>query len=127
MWGTVISIQIPASSDLESAFIEACNQAESFYAEIDLQFSTFKSDSEVSKLRSGTIEITGASPEMKLVWNKCLELRELTHRAFDPWAVPGGFDPSGYVKGWAAEESLQFFDERGIKHIQINEIGRAHV
>ena len=120
MWGTVISIQIPENSDLESTFIEACNLAESFYAEIDLKFSTFKSDSEVSKLRTGALDISSASPEMKSVWNKCLELRELTQRAFDPWAVPGGFDPSGYVKGWAAEESLRFFDERGIQHIQIN-------
>jgi thiamine biosynthesis lipoprotein len=57
---------------------------------------------------------------MKLVWNKCLELRDLTQRAFDPWAVEGGFDPSGFVKGWAAQESLRFFVERNIYQIQIN-------
>ena len=32
----------------------------------------------------------------------CRDLRAVTHGAFDPWAVPGGYDPSGYVKGWAA-------------------------
>jgi thiamine biosynthesis lipoprotein len=120
IWGTVISLQMPKTLGVEDEFDKACNNACDFYREIDQRFSTYKSDSEVSQLRTGTLEISNASPDVKLVWNKCLELRDLTQRAFDPWTVPGGFDPSGYVKGWAAQESLRFFDEVGIKHIQIN-------
>ena len=120
IWGTVISIQIPEGADSRGAFSDACENATSFYKEIDQTFSPFKTESEVSRLRSGQLAIADASPEVKLVWNKCLELRYLTQRAFDPWAVPGGFDPSGFVKGWAAQESLRFFDEKDIKHIQIN-------
>jgi len=120
IWGTVISIQIPEGADSRGAFSDACENATSFYKEIDQTFSPFKTESEVSRLRSGQLAIADASPEVKLVWNKCLELRDLTQRAFDPWAVPGGFDPSGFVKGWAAQESLRFFDEKDIKHIQIN-------
>lgn len=119
VWGTVISIQTPQHSDKER-FNTACEQAEIYFQDVDKTFSTFKNDSEVSKLRNQQISISEASTEVKLVWNKCLELRDLTQRAFDPWAVSGGFDPSGFVKGWAAQEALRFFAENGISHIQIN-------
>lgn len=120
IWGSVISVHAPADSVSESNFDSAFSRAQSFYQSIDQTFSTFKSESEVSRLRSGALAISDCSPDVKLVWNRCLELRDLTQRAFDPWAVPGGFDPSGFVKGWAAQESLRFFAEKGIEHIQIN-------
>ena len=118
IWGTVISIQSP-TEDL-AGFNNACAKAKKYFEDIDEKFSTFKPESEVSKIRRGEIKIEDASLELKLVWNKSLELRELTQRAFDPWAVPGGFDPSGFVKGWAAQESLRFFAENSINHLQIN-------
>ena len=120
VWGTVISIQSPADNVVATNFESACDAAQDFYRSIDELFSTYRNDSEVSRLRRQEIGISEASPPLKLVWNKCLELRELTQRAFDPWAVPGGFDPSGFVKGWAAQESLQFFAENAIHRIQIN-------
>lgn len=127
IWGTVISIHSPADSVSESDFGSACNSAQSFYHSVDQIFSTYKSDSEISMLRNGVFAISDCSPDVKLVWNKCLELRELTQRAFDPWAVLGGFDPSGFVKGWAAQESLRFFAEKGIEHLQINAGGDVAV
>jgi len=120
IWGTVISIQSPEGSLPVGNFDSACDAAQNFYGSINQIFSTYLDGSEVSRLRRQEIAISDASPELKLVWNRCLELRELTQRAFDPWAVPGGFDPSGFVKGWAAQESLRFFAEKGIEHIQIN-------
>ncbi len=120
IWGTVVSIAIPKSSIPADLFAQACDAAQAFYQEIDKTFSTYKADSEVSRLRAGELDISSASAEVKLVWNKCLELRDLTQRAFDPWAVPGGFDPSGFVKGWAAQESMRFFANIGVDHIQIN-------
>ena len=90
VWGTVISIQIPHGTISNQVFQAACAGALSFYQEIDNVFSTYKTDSQVSKLRNEEITIDEASPLVKIVWNKCLELRTLTQRAFDPWAVPGG-------------------------------------
>ena len=119
IWGTVISIQTPIEVDV-GLFNAACQEAGQYFTQIDDRFSTFKSDSEVSRLRRAELSINDASPEVKLVWNRCIELRELTQRAFDPWSVPGGFDPSGFVKGWAAQEALRFFAIRNISHIQIN-------
>jgi thiamine biosynthesis lipoprotein len=42
---------------------------------------------------------------------------------FDPWAVPGGFDPSGYVKGWAAQQALAAFRASGICGVLVNAAG----
>lgn len=111
---------MPKGAAPQSDFTRACDTAERYYKEIDQLFSTYKDDSEISRLRRDEIEINQCSDPVRFVWNSCLELRELTRRAFDPWAVPGGFDPSGYVKGWAAQESLRFFAEVGITRIQIN-------
>jgi hypothetical protein len=43
--------------------------------------------------------------------------------AFDPWAASGGFDPSGYVKGWAADRVAQMLIASGCEHIQVNAAG----
>ena len=120
IWGTVISIIIPRSDFDKSRFDQACHNAHEYYRQIDNEFSTYKENSAISQLRNGELAIADASANVKLVWNRCLELRELTKRAFDPWAVEGGFDPSGYVKGWAAEQSLRFFVNEGFSRIQIN-------
>lgn len=101
-------------------FADSCDKSVQFYSEIDDAFSTFKAGSEVNRIRRGELKIDDATTNMKYVWNQCHELRALTQRAFDPWAVAGGFDPSGFVKGWAAQESLRFFTENGIEHVQIN-------
>ena len=120
IWGTVIILQMPKGAAAASDFTRACDNAERYFDEIDQLFSTYRDGSEVSRLRRGEIDINECSDPVRFVWNSCLQLRELTKRAFDPWAVPGGFDPSGYVKGWAAQDSLRFFAEVGISRIQIN-------
>ena len=33
---------------------------------------------------------------------------------FDPWADAGGVDPTGYVKGWAAQRALDVLASRGV-------------
>ena len=38
-------------------------------------------------------------------------------------AVPGGFDPSGYVKGWAAQNALAAFRASGICGVLVNAAG----
>jgi thiamine biosynthesis lipoprotein len=47
-------------------------------------------------------------------------LRQATRGAFDPWAVPGGFDPSGYVKGWAAGQASALLRDGGFADHLVN-------
>ena len=50
-------------------------------------------------------------------------VREVTLGAFDPWKAEGGFDPSGLVKGWAAEVGTQILVEAGCENVLINASG----
>jgi len=72
----------------------------------DEVFSTWHPDSAVSRLRRGEISAADAPPEVSAVLADCMRARELSGGWFDPWAMPGGFDPTGYVKGWAAQRAL---------------------
>jgi thiamine biosynthesis lipoprotein len=39
---------------------------------------------------------------------------------FDPWRMPGGFDPPGLVKGWAAREAADRMAGLGLRHVSVN-------
>jgi thiamine biosynthesis lipoprotein len=101
IWGTVITIKIVGTQDRQDHAMAAVSACRELFAEVDQTFSTFKPTTEVTLYRAGLERPGGQSDEFEEVRHACLELRTLTHGAFDPWAVPGGYDPSGYVKGWA--------------------------
>jgi thiamine biosynthesis lipoprotein len=113
VWATVVSIECEKSDISYQPQID-------FLHLVDEIFSTYIQTSEVSKLRSNQLQIEDCHPLLMQVWNHCLHARELTDGAFDPWAVPGGFDPSGYVKGWAADQICNQLQVAGAKHIQVN-------
>jgi len=121
VWGTVVSFHVPdqnISQNVERAFLE---QAISFVHEIDELFSTYKEHSEISKLRCGDLLITDASEPVRHIWKLCEEARALTDGAFDPFQESlGGFDPSGYVKGWAADQIALMGEKLGITRLHIN-------
>jgi thiamine biosynthesis lipoprotein len=79
--------------------------------EADRIFSTWNPQSPISLLRSGRVGLSAVgSPDRALVvevLERCLLARELTDGAFDPWAMPGGVDPTGLVKGWAAARACR--------------------
>lgn len=120
VWNTVVTIEC----ELESI---SYKDSIDFLHLVDQLFSTYLPDSQVSKLRRGEIEIADADQLVQQVWQACLEIREVSDGAFDPWAVPGGFDPSGYVKGWAADQISQQLIKQGAKHIQVNAGGDISV
>jgi thiamine biosynthesis lipoprotein len=121
VWGTVVSFHVP-EQDVDSRQIkEFLDSAIAFVHEIDRQFSTYKEDSEVSRIRRGELRTSDAHERVQLIWNKCEQARALTLGAFDPFQERlGGFDPSGYVKGWAADQIASMATERGITRLHIN-------
>src|SRR5215813_10461845 len=70
-----------------------------WFTEVDLRFSTYRPDSEVSRLDRGEPADT-LSPDLRHVLDACERMREATRGYFDAYAT-GRFDPSGYVKGWS--------------------------
>jgi thiamine biosynthesis lipoprotein len=98
----------------------AVAEAVAWLHEVDAVFSPFRGDSVVSRLRTGECEPGTCAADVLEVLGRCEAARSLTHGAFDPWAVPGGFDPSGLVKGWAAERAADLLVSRGFGNVMID-------
>ena len=123
VWGTIVDVDISSSLVSEEALNEGMQQAIDFCKQVDADFSTYIDTSWVTRLRKNQIEITSCPPSVQEVWQLCLQAKHLTDGAFDPWAVEGGFDPSGLVKGWAADKCADLLVTLGVEHVQVNAAG----
>jgi len=86
----------------------------------DALFSTWKTESPMSRIRRGVLLLETAPEEIHRVLDLCDEVRRMTGGWFDPWAMPGGVDPTGLVKGWAAERALQALRDHGALVAHVN-------
>lgn len=76
---------------------------------LDRLFSTWRADSPLSQLRHGVMGLSEMPDEIRVVLDACHRARRTSNGWFDPWRMPGGVDPTGYVKGWAARRALERF------------------
>lgn len=121
VWGTIVSFQLPSQDVMQSVVDQFLVDAIRFVHAIDEQFSTYKVNSEVSQIRRHELAINDASERVQEIWHLCEVARDLTDGAFDPFQERlGGFDPSGYVKGWAADQIASMAEQVGIKRLHIN-------
>lgn len=121
VWGTIVFIECDGlDKELLKAGIDECAK---YFREVDEVFSTYKEGSQVSQLRRGEIKISECSKDSQEVWQLCAQAKEITDGSFDPWCVEGGFDPSGYVKGWASDKAIAILRKHGATLIQVNGAG----
>ena len=123
VWGTVVFVDVASQAASDNELEIGLRKVREYVHHIDEVFSTYKSESIISKLRRKELDIDDCSDEVRDVWNRCGYAREISRGAFDPWAVAGGFDPSGLVKGWAADRCCEILQAHGGQHIQINAAG----
>lgn len=86
----------------------------------DAVFSTWDTGSPVSRFRRGEAALGLMPPEFAEVLAACHTAKEASGGWFDPWAMPGGFDPTGLVKGWAAEQALAELRGAGLSGALVN-------
>lgn len=96
----------------------AVDAAFDWFRLVDERFSTYRPDSEVSRIERGDLEIGDAHEDVSTVFARCDELRRATGGYFDARAG-GGLDPSGYVKGWAVERAAAGLEEAGARNFAI--------
>jgi thiamine biosynthesis lipoprotein len=126
--GTVVTIDVfpePAATEDQRAQIpRKIQRACDVLHHADEIFSTWRPDSAISRLRAGLITAADAPAEVADVIAACTAARELSRGWFDPWAMPGGFDPTGYVKGWAAQRALAVLaSASGVSGAMVNAAG----
>jgi thiamine biosynthesis lipoprotein len=86
---------------------------------VDRTFSTYRPDSQISRLRRGTIKLAECAPEVAEVLARCAELAEETDGYFD-CRFAGALDPSGYAKGWAIERAADVLAAAGSANHCVN-------
>ena len=86
---------------------------------VDTTFSTYKEDSEISRLRRGELALADAHADVRAVLERCEDLRVETNGFFDAEA-DGSLDPSGLVKGWSVDRGAAILDEAGVRNYAIN-------
>jgi thiamine biosynthesis lipoprotein len=121
--GTVVSFAVQADELSASAVRMALRTSCATLHRADAIFSTFKHGSPVSRMRRGEIAEDDAPDEVREVLRLCRTVRELSGGWFDPWSMPGGVDPTGVVKGWAAARALDDLRAAGAAAAMVNAAG----
>ena len=59
-WGTVVVVDAAAQELDSGQLARAIDEVEEFFYQVDRDFSTYKSDSQISRIRRGEMSITDA-------------------------------------------------------------------
>src|SRR6266508_1402668 len=123
--GTAISVDI--ADDLPpSELTRLADEAFDWFRLVDARFSTYKADSDVSRLGRRERRLADCAPETGAVLDRCAELWLATEGYFDVYAA-GSLDPSGYVKGWAVEVASDRLADAGAVNHCVNAGGAVRV
>lgn len=97
--GTTVTVEI-VDPRPAARLAALADEVFAFLHEVDARFSTYRADSEVSRLNAG--DPVEPSPVLREVLARCSDLWRRTNGYFDAYAT-GRLDPSGFVKGWAVQ------------------------
>jgi FAD:protein FMN transferase len=85
---------------------------------VDATFSTYKEDSDISRLERGELELHDAHSDVAAVLGRCEEVREETRGYFDARAGDT-LDPSGLVKGWSVDRAGEILERAGARNFAV--------
>jgi len=125
--GTVISLEVHLGELPPEQGWVALAHARADLLRVDAVFSTWKPNSSMSRIRRGEMAVEDGPSEIAEVLGRCRAARELSSGWFDPWSMPGGVDPTGLVKGWAAARAARILEEAGARAAMVNAGGDVAV
>jgi thiamine biosynthesis lipoprotein len=94
---------------------------------VDATFSTYKEDSEISRINDGRLTRAEAHAQVREVLERCERLHDETDGYFDMRTPAGTIDPSGFVKGWAVDRAAAILDEAGVHNYAVSAGGDMRV
>lgn len=106
-----IDVRDPGGVDVEPAF--------DWLRQADATFSTYREDSDISRLDRGELALADCRPEVDRVLTRCMALNRATHGYFSVRPA-GRLDPSGLVKGWAVAGAAERLVAAGAENFCIN-------
>jgi len=90
-----------------------------FFTAVEARFSTYREDSELSRINRGLLAMEDTSPEMRAMIDRAVRTGDETNGYFDAWRT-GTCDLSGVVKGWAIAEAANRLHANGFHHFCVN-------
>ncbi|MBI1794962.1 MAG: FAD:protein FMN transferase [Chloroflexi bacterium] len=90
----------------------------SYFEYIDETFSTYKEQSEISRINRHELELEKSSEDMKTIFALAEETRLSTNGFFDI-QHEGYYDPSGIVKGWAIFNAAEIIRQKGFENFYV--------
>lgn len=115
-----VCIADPSASETDIDAIEELFDA------VDARFSTYRPDSEVSRLNAGELEADQVSLELADILAQC-EVTKITTGGFFDIERNGAIDPSGLVKGWAIQRGSALLSSRGLRNHLVDAGGDVQV
>ncbi|HZQ29613.1 MAG TPA: FAD:protein FMN transferase [Patescibacteria group bacterium] len=97
-----------------------------YFRSVDRKFSTYKKNSEISKINRGEISPQDYSLEMKTIFKLSLKTKKDSNGYFDI-RHKDLIDPSGLVKGWAIQEAAKILIKKGCRNFYIDAGGDVQV
>lgn len=110
----------------KNATNEDVNDVFSYLHYIDEKFSTYKKNSEISKINKGELKEEDYSNDMKKILKLCEQTKKETKGYFNI-KNNNYIDPSGIVKGYAINEAAKILKKRGYKNFYIEIAGDIQV
>jgi thiamine biosynthesis lipoprotein len=118
--GTVVSFAVAPGHLPDASLRSALDAACAILHDADTVFSTWDPRSPVSRLRRGEAAAQRLPAAVAEVTALCQVARKMSGGWFDPWALPGGYDPTGLVKGWAVDRALAALRQAGVPAAMVN-------
>jgi thiamine biosynthesis lipoprotein len=115
--GTVFSFDVRGGEP--GAVKAALEEAVAGLHRADAVFSTYRDDSQISRLARGDLTVADCDPEVAEV----LDLGAEAERRSDGWfsmRYEGRLDPTGIVKGWAVERAARHLAKAGASGVSLN-------
>lgn len=116
--GTAIGIRVRDAG----VPLTALDDAFGWFRDVDERFSTYRSESEISRIARGELPEREASLDVRQVLALCDELAAESDGFFDArhHRADDALDPSGVVKGWSVDEAALLLDAAGARNFAIN-------
>ncbi len=97
-----------------------------YFTYVDQTFSTYKENSEISKINRGELKREDYSDDMDLIFTLCERTKKETNGYFDI-SHDGKLNPSGIVKGWSIFNAAQILQDKGFENYYVDAGGDVQV
>ncbi|WP_254885482.1 FAD:protein FMN transferase [Streptomyces sp. NA02950] len=126
--GTVFSFDVREVPDAARPRVQAAlDGAVVGLHRVDELFSPYRPESQISRLARGELTLAQCDPDVRDVLRMCEDAEYRSGGWFSARFAGGQPDPTGLVKGWAAERAARMLDSAGARSVCVNGGGDIQV